>query len=310
VFTASERQRVFESLLVMQRHSWDQGVTAAVLAAHGRPDLLRVLLDDAVARQSPDGRAAELEPSALVNSGALGELLHDEAARSGDAALLAASSRQQDWLRRRAPRAVDGTVLHLADRREVWVDSVYMVVPALTAYGAYPEAMAQLAGHRSRLRHPGSGLWRHRWDEDAQRVMDERAWGTGNGWVLAALTRTIARVPADDLAAEARALLDACLLWRRADGLFGNHLDDPHSFGETTVAAMLAYGALHGAAGGWLPTRYGEIGTSLLEAVRARIDERGRVTGACGAPHFDRPGFSPESQAFALLADAAHEDWR
>lgn len=303
-------------LLVMQRHSWDQGVTAAALADCGRRDLLRVLLDDPVARQLPDGRLAELQADALVNSGALGEVLHDAAADSGDPGWAAAADRQRDWLLHGAPRAADGTLFHLAGHREVWVDTVYMAVPALVAYGAADRALAQLAGHRVRLRDPRSGLWRARWDEDTGRVVDKRAWGTGNGWVVAALTRTVARMAggsggtaAGELATELRTLLDDCLRLRRADGLFGNLLDDADSFTETTVGAMLAYGALRGAAGGWLPRRYGEIGTSLLEAVAGRLDELGRVTGACAAPRYDRSGFSPESQAFALLADAAHRRW-
>jgi unsaturated rhamnogalacturonyl hydrolase len=309
VFSDLVRQRVLESLLVMQRHSWDQGVASAVLADAGRDDLLRVLLDDAVARQLPDGRLAELEAPALANSGAIGEVLRDQAIRSGDAAWLAASERQHRWLADGAPRAADGTLFHIADRREVWADSVYMVVPALAAYGDHDDALAQLAGHRTRLRDPESGLWRSRWEEDRQRLWDERAWGTANGWVVAALARTVPRLLPDigrSLIGELRTLVDDCLRWRRADGLFGNLLDDPQSFRETNVAAMLAYGALTGAGAGWLPAQYGKVGASLLESVAEQVDEFGRVTGACAAPHFDRPGFSPEAQAFALLADSAH----
>ena len=72
---------------------------------------------------------------------------------------------------------------------------------------------------------------------------------------------------------------------------------------------MLAYSALRGSTEGWLPPRYADLGASLLEAVAGRLDELGRVTGACAAPYFQRPGFSPEAQAFALMADAAHVRW-
>jgi len=41
VLSDSSRRRVLDSLLVMQRHSWDQGVTAAALVDGGRHDLLR-----------------------------------------------------------------------------------------------------------------------------------------------------------------------------------------------------------------------------------------------------------------------------
>lgn len=306
------RARVLDCLLVMQRHSWDQAVTVAALTDLGRSDLRTVLLADAVARQLPDGRLAELDGAALVNGGAVGEVLQDEAVRTGDARLLAASARQRQWLLRGCPRAEDGTLFHLSDRREVWADTVYMVVPALAAYGAGEAAMAQLAGHRARLRNLASGLWHARWDEDQQRVLDQRAWGTANGWVAAALVRVLGRLPAParpEVIHQLRELLDRALDHRRPDGLLGNFLDDPDSFSDPGATAMLAYSALRGASADWLPPWYAELGTSLLDAVASRVDSYGRVTGACAAPRFEQPGFSPEAQAFALLADAAHVRW-
>lgn len=312
MLSGAARVRVLGALLAMQRHSWDQGVTAAALQDLGRPDLLHVVLVDAVARQLPDGRLGELQDVALVNSGAIGGVLHDEAVRTGDAELRAASSRQEAWLRQHAPRAADGTQFHLAGVREMWVDTVYMVVPALARYGDHDGALAQYRGHRARLRDPGTGLWRHRYDEDDGRVVDPRAWGTGNGWVVMALARSIGQIgrdAQDELIADLASTLDACLALRRTDGLFGNHLDDPSSFAEATGAAMFAYAALSAAVHGWLPDRYGEIGRNLLANVTSTLDEYGRLSPACGAPSYDRPGYSPEAQAAVLLADVAERRW-
>ena len=307
------RQRVLSCLLVMQRQSWDQGVTAAALEDSGATGLLRVLVDDAVARQLPDGRLAELDPVCAVNSGAVGDLVALLAARSGDPELASAARRQRDWLLTGAPRAADGTLFHLLDSRQVWADTVSMVVPFLAGAGGPAAALAQFHGHRSRLRDPDSGLWAARWDEDTGRLADARAWGTGNGWVAAGAARAVHRLPAAagaELAAEVRALLTACRPLRRPDGLFGDVLDDPAGPADTNVTAMLAYAALTGAAEGWLPPADGDLGESLLAAVAERVDELGRVTGASAAPYFDRPGHSPEAQAFLLLADSAARRWR
>src|SRR5947209_2538644 len=130
------RDRVLSCLLVSQRHSWAQGRAAAVLEARGAKGALRALVDDAVARQLPDGR---------------------------------------------------------------------------------------LGG-------PGSGLWTAPWDDDAVAPADPRAWGTGNGWVAAGLARALRHLPCgcrEIVAREVRDLLDACLPYRRPDGLFGDVLDDP-----------------------------------------------------------------------------------
>jgi unsaturated rhamnogalacturonyl hydrolase len=307
------RQRVLCCLLTMQRHSWDQGVTAAALEDAGEADLLRVLADDAVARQLPDGRLAELDPACAVNSGAVGDLVALLAARTGDADLAAAVRRQRDWLLTGASRAADGTLFHLTVSRQVWADSVFMVVPFLAAVGEPTAALTQFRGHRARLRDPASGLWAARWDEDAGALADPRAWGTGNGWVLAGAARAVHRLPTSagaELAAEVRTLVAACRLLRRPDGLLGDVLDDPAGPADTNVAAMVAYAVLTGAAEGWLSPADGALGESLLDSVVERLDDLGRVTGASAAPHFDRPGHSPEAQAFLLLADSAARRWR
>ncbi|MCZ2803789.1 glycoside hydrolase family 88 protein [Modestobacter sp. VKM Ac-2983] len=307
------RRRVLDCLLVGQRHSWEQGLTAAVLDDAGASGLLRALVDDAVARQLPDGRLAELDPACAVNGAALGEFVDSLAHRLGDPALAAAATRQHGWLRSGAPRAADGTLFHLVGSRQVWADTVHMVVPFLACRGDGAAAVAQLAGHRARLRDPVTGLWAARWDEDAGAFADPRAWGTGNGWVAAGAARAVRWLPGaagTAVAAEVRTLLDAVLPLRRPDGLFGDVLDDPATPAETNIASMVALAALTGAAEGWLPGRYGDLGESLLAAVRDRVDDLGRVTGASAAPHFDRSGHSPEAQAFLLLADAACRRWR
>nr|WP_246406455.1 glycoside hydrolase family 88 protein [Modestobacter versicolor] len=306
------RERALTALLAGQRHSWDQGLTAAVLEQTGAAAVLRLVVDDAVARQLPDGRLAELDPACAVNSAAVGRYVELLAARSGDPALAAAAAAQRAWVLRAAPRAADGTLFHLVDRPEVWADTVFMVVPYLAALGETAAAVAQLAGHRRRLRDPRTGLWSARWDEAAGAPADARAWGTGNGWVVAGLAAAVGRLPGEAgtaAAAECRALLDACLELRRPDGLFGDVLDDPAGPADTAVGSMLAWAALLGAGEGWLPARYADVGADLLAAVADRVDGLGRVTGASAAPHFDRPGHSPEAQALLLLADSAHRAW-
>ena len=307
-------QRVLRALLAMQRLSWEQGVAGHAFLDLGLDDLAEVVARDAVVRQVPDGRLAQVEDDGVVNSAAVGEVVRWAARRHDDAALAAAFDRQVEWVASRGPRAPDGTVFHLTGRREVWVDSVYMVVPLLVLAGRVDEAQRQLDGHRGRLLDPGSGLYAQIWDEDAGRASRAAHWGTGNGWVAAGLARALRLLLAEGVdgggfaagaAEHARALVDACLVHRRADGLFHDVLDDPGTFTEANVAQMLAYTTLTGVADGWLPARYADVGLSLLATGRAQVGPEGFVEGVCGAPRFDRPGRSAEAQAFFLLASAA-----
>jgi unsaturated rhamnogalacturonyl hydrolase len=332
---ADDQQRVLTALLAMQRQSWEQGVTGHALLDLGRHDLLRPMARDAVLRQQPDGRLAEGHGQGLVNSAANGEAVRWSAQDSGDPALAQALDRQLRWLQQDCPRAADGTLFHLAGGREVWSDTVYMVVPLLAAAGDVTGAERQLAGHRQRLFDPGRRLYAARWDEDSRQLSLPALWGTGNGWVVAGLARTLhhlngshlngshlngshlnggVHLSADtgsandferDAAAHAREVIDACLAYRRPDGLFHDVLDDPGTFVEADIAQMLAYAIFTGVTDGWLPADYAETAGSLLACARERLDADGLVTGVCGAPHFDRPGISAEAQAFFLLASRA-----
>ncbi|MDT5035395.1 MAG: unsaturated rhamnogalacturonyl hydrolase [Micromonosporaceae bacterium] len=305
-------ERVVGVLLTMQRQSWEQGVAAQAAADLGHDDVALLLADAAVTRQAPDGRLGVVEDErGAVNGAACGESVLLAARLTGQPRWSRAAQRQVDWLVHGAPRAGDGTLFHLLGSREVWADTVYMVVALLAATGHTELALAQVDGHRRRLYDEVGGLYAARWDEDAAVPNGPEHWGAASGWVAAGIARAL-RVahawPAGDrerLGGHVRGVLDACLAHRRADGLFGNVLDDPTSFRETNVAQMLAYAALVGAADGWLPPAYGATGRDLLAAAGRQVDARGFVTGACGSPRFDGPGVSAEAQAFHLLAVAA-----
>ncbi|CAA9216641.1 MAG: GH105 [uncultured Corynebacteriales bacterium] len=309
------RERVLAALLALQRQSWEQGVLGHALLDLGRHDLAAVLAVDAVARQTPAGKLAEIEDVGIVNSAANTEVVARAAARGGDPALAAAVRRQLDWLRHGAPRAADGTLFHLEGGRQVWVDTVYMVLPPLVAAGELDAAAGQLAGHRRRLYDPGAGLWAHRWDEDRGARVRAAYWASGNGWVVAGIARSLrllgapATPPAArfaaDCAGHARAVIDAVLAHRAPSGLLPDVLGDPASFEEVAAVGMVAYAVLSGVADGWLPASYAGVGRSLVGTARRHVGPDGLLRPACGAPRFDRPGTSAEAQAFFLLATAA-----
>ena len=293
-------ERVLTAMLAMQRQSWEQGVAAQAALDLGRHDLARLLAEAAVVRQAADGRLGDVDgEDGAVNGAACGEAAlragFDDPAR-----------RQLAWLAHDAPRAADGTLFHLRSRREVWADTVYMVVPFLALTGRSDLAVRQVEGHRRRLCR--DGLYAAIWSEDHGSLRRPDHWGGGNGWVVAGIARALRLAPSlprDDLAGHAREVLDACLDHRRADGLFHDVLDDPGTFVETNAAQMFAYAALVGAADGWLPPSYGDIGRDLAAAAAAQVNELGLVTGACGSPRFDRPGTSTEAQAFHVMVHAA-----
>jgi unsaturated rhamnogalacturonyl hydrolase len=306
-----QQRAVLAALLAMQRQSWEQGVASHALIDLGMLDEAVLLAHDAVVRQTAAGKLGELDDVGIVNGGACGEAVALAAQRDPDGPYREALDRQLRWLLHDAPRADDGTLLHIEGTREVWVDSVYMVVPLLHLVGEPQAARQQFEGHLDRLFDAPSGLWGWRWSEDEQRVTHPQHWGTGNGWVVAGIARAMRSGGASDPwfrvagPAHARTVIDAALGAAEQVGGFHDVLDDPSTFSEGNVRQMLAYGTLAGVADGWLPDAYRSVGRRLVAEARLAVDERGLVGNVCGAPRFDRQGTSPEAQAMFLLATAA-----
>lgn len=271
---------------------------------------------DAMRHQDADGRLAATGDAGLVNGGALGEALaalathgEDEAERERAAAAL---ERQRWWLLRWSPRDDEGVVWHLAGRDEVWVDSIFMVVPLLTLTGDVAPADMQYRMHREHLWDETSGLYRHRVNTATGERVRGAFWASGNGWAAAGIARAL-HLGGEAVPAEMRGrwqrqtaeLLDAVTRWQRPDGLFHDELDNPESFTDATAGLMFAYAALTGVADGWLGPSHAARAERWLDASLAGVGHDGLVTGVAGAPHFDASGCSAEAQAFALMALAA-----
>lgn len=302
---------IWQALLAMQRHPWEQGVASHAALDADRTDLALLLAHDAVVRQDAQGRLGATESAGLVNSGACGEAVAAVAAH-GDAEAAKALDRQRWWLLRDAPRADSGVLFHLEGRTEVWVDTVYMVVPFLVLTGDYAPADMQYRMHRQHLWNPATGLFGHQYDVVADAPVREAPWGSGNGWVVAGLARAL-HLGGDALPVEMKRrwqreveeLLECCTRAERPDGRFHDVLTDPSSFVDGTAGLMFAYGAFTGVVDGWLAAQWADRAHRWIDAALAHVDAKGLVREVCGSPHFDKQGTSAEAQAFALLAMSA-----
>ena len=306
--------RVKRALLAMQRHSWEQGVAMQAFWEEGDHALVAAMARDAVCRQLPDGRAAVVGGDmGVTDPCCCGEALLSSANKTGDPALGDGAARLLSWALKKAPRAKDGTVYHLLDRQQIWVDSIYMLPPFLAAAGEYTEAFRQAEGMYMRLHDDATGLMRSRWDEAAASFCAPEFWGVGNGWTLSGLTRLQALLPEtmagerDILRERVRSLLTALRPHTRPDGLFHNVVDDPASFPETNLPQMAASTIYRGVREGWLNRSLLPWAHDLRRAAEERVDELGFVTGVCGAPRFDAPGIAPEGQAFFLMMETQRQ---
>lgn len=308
-------KKVSQALLSMQRYSWEQGVAAQAFLELGETELATQLARDAVQRQGADGRLALMRDNeGVTDPAANGEALLVAVRMTKEPRLQSALEAMLSYLLKTAPRAADGTLFHVMDVQEIWVDSLYMAPPFLAVAGQLDEALRQIQGMKNRLWNSEARLYAHIWDEGHQALKRAAHWGVGNGWAAAGLTRVIRALPEarvsdrQILQSHLREIIDGCLAHQREDGLFHDVVDQPETFVETNLAQMLAYSIYRGLQGGWLPATYREKADQMRAAAHQKVDASGYVQDVCGAPNFDRAGTAPEGQAFFMLMEAAWKD--
>ncbi len=294
--------------LAFQRKSWEQGAVGTAFLEAGDDETVIALARASIIYPTRDGLAAGVG-GAPVDPLMFGEALWHAADVTKDPALRKAADTMLDWTLTKAPHAADGTIYHTATT--VWSDSFHTSPPFLAYAGKYDQAVAQVEGHWKRLWIPETKLLAHKWNEAASRFDRKAAWGSGNGWAAAGITRVIRYLPANHpgrpgLIAHLKDLLDGCLAHQDATGMFHDIIDDPKTFLESNTAQMLAYSIYESVRGGWLDKSYLPAADKMRTAARAKIDPAGFVQDTSTAPTFDKPGISPEAQAFFLMMEAAH----
>lgn len=307
--------RVRAAALALQRKDWEQGTLAQAFLELGDLEQVILMAKAAAVLRKPDGREAVVNTGSPTDPAMGGEAYWKAAQLTRDPALHDAVNAMLAWILERAPRAADGTLSHVFKRTEMWSDGFNGAPPFLAATGHYEEALRQVEGYKRRLWNADKKLLVHIAAEDAAGHVSwpepVQHWGGGIGWTAAGLVRILRCLPESAtrqraaLIAFLQELVDGCLRYQRADGLFHNVVDDATSFVETNLAQMLAFALFEAVAHGWLAPSYRAAAERMRSAARAQVDGFGFVQGACGAPEFTAPGVSTEAQAFFLMMEAA-----
>ncbi len=308
----AEVEKAKRCLLAMQRHSWEQGLAMQAFYEWGDMEQVACLAYEAVHRRMEDGRLASIGVfDAVTDPCAVGEALLAACEATGDEKLAEGRDALLQWALIKAPRNERGVLYHLNTSRQFWVDSMYMLPPFLAAAGYVEEALNNFYGYYEALYDTADGLMSHMWDDEKKAYVRRAHWGTGNGWALSAMVRMQGLLPEryaeerEKIREMARGLLRNAAGYMRHDGLFHDVIDDEGTFVEANFSQMMAYSIYRGLAEGWLEREWEEKAAALRRAANRKMDAHGFIRGVCGAPGFDRPGISPEGQAFYLLMEHA-----
>ena len=149
----------------------------------------------------------------------------------------------------------DGALGHWQGSHQLWVDTLYMACPLLSAMSLdrkdsalADDAARQILSYAAVLQNSRNGLFYHMWDWKT-RARSESLWGRGNGWVIMSLADTFEALPPKDslrapLLQVAKRLIGGLRGTQDATGLWHTVMDEADSYPESSATAMVVYGLL------------------------------------------------------------------
>jgi unsaturated rhamnogalacturonyl hydrolase len=167
-----------------------------------------------------------------------------------------------------------------------WVDDVYMI--SLLQSQAYQitgdtkyidRAAHEVAVYIDKLQRP-NGLFFH----ESQAPF---YWGRGNGWVAAGLTELLDNLSIESpyynkLLVAYQRMMATLLKYQKANGLWGQLIDDVDSWTETSGSAMFIYAMIKGVKRGWLkPEVYASKVRKAWMALCNHVNYNGDLDSVC-----------------------------
>ena len=172
----------------------------------------------------------------------------------------------------------------------LWIDDMYMIT--LLQLQAY-----RVTGNKKYLKRttremclyikelqlkdgPAAGLFYHAPDVPF-------VWGRGAGWMAAGMALLLTETSPQSgdwhvIMEGYRRMMAALLKHQRANGLWGQLVNDPESWDETSGSAMYAYAFVEGVRHGWLePDVYGPAARKAWLALVGMLDEHANLKDVC-----------------------------
>jgi unsaturated rhamnogalacturonyl hydrolase len=167
-----------------------------------------------------------------------------------------------------------------------WIDDIWMIASLqiqtyrVTGKPEYLQRAAKVVtAYLEKLQQP-NGLFYHGTEGPF-------FWGRGNGWVASGLAELLTELPENDphypaILAGYHAMMEALLQHQGDDGLWGQLIDHPESFRETSGSAMFGYAMQMGVQRGLLPRRpYGKAVERAWQGLGKYLNEDGTLREVC-----------------------------
>ena len=208
----------------------------------------------------------------------------------------------------------------------LWIDDMYMItaLQVQAARAAKGKDRMKYLDRAAREMHlyieqlqRDDGLFMHSHDVPI-------AWGRGNGWMAGGMTLLLCELPDSHpergyILAAYRRFAEALETYQRPNGLWGQIVDDPESWDESSASAMFAYMFAKGMNRYLIEWGYLGKAKKAYEALAAKVDQHGNIADVCEGTnakndrehYLKRPRVNgaPYGQAaMELLCTALHEE--
>lgn len=201
----------------------------------------------------------------------------------GRGAFTAQIDRYYDFIKNKEYRYEDGQFARLRPvKNTVWLDDMFMGIPALAYYGDWEEAMKQFRLFHDKMWVKEKQIYRHGWTPTESGYHPSFFWGRANGWALLTACEML------DVKEDAYIMqcfkehLNGLMALQGYNGAWHQLLDRTDTYEETSCTAIYCYCLAHAINKGWIEAEP-YVGQTLLawNYVNAHITERGQVEGTC-----------------------------
>ncbi len=188
-----------------------------------------------------------------------------------------------DFIKNKEYRYSDGQFARLRPvKNTVWLDDMFMGIPALALHGDWEEAVRQFRLFHEKMWVGDKQLYRHGWTPTEGDYHPAYFWGRANGWALLTACELL-DINEDPYIMQCfKEHLGGLMPLQGHDGAWHQLLDRPDTYLETSCTAIYCYCLAHAINKGWIEAE-SYIGQTLLawNYVNAHITEKGQVEGTC-----------------------------
>jgi len=249
---------------------------------------------EALQPQSPHVLKGLISPKALDDIGAMAmAVIKAKGAGYGkDVSFI--TQRASDFILKEEHRLPDRTLVRIRPlKNTLWLDDVYMAIPALLQLGKFTgnpayfdEAVFQFNAYRKRMFNAQLGIFMHGYLEDAE-AHPEFHWARANGWALLTTVEMLEFLPANhpgrpEVLAQLKNHLKGLMSYQDGTGFWHQLLDKNDSYLETSATAIYTYAIAKSVNMGWLDPRiYAPAALLGWNAVATKVNLAGQVEGTC-----------------------------